>query len=112
VERVARAIDEACIAYSKSRAGLNLRKWDTPGDVMATAAIAALKGAEPVSDDLSARIAELEAENWRLREFIASASNRLNIVGSPYHRAQLALDQMVSDFKDGARQALKGSTDA
>jgi len=46
VERVARAIDEACIAYSKSRAGLNLRKWDTPGEVMAIAAIAALKGEE------------------------------------------------------------------
>jgi len=46
VERVARAIDDACIAYSKSHAGLNLRKWDTPGEVMATAAIAALKGEE------------------------------------------------------------------
>jgi hypothetical protein len=40
---VERAIDEACIAYSKSHAGLNLRKWDTPGEVMAIAALTALE---------------------------------------------------------------------
>lgn len=48
IAHVAQAIDAACIAYSKSQAGLNLRKWDTPGEVMARAAIAALRaGAEP-----------------------------------------------------------------
>ena len=45
IEQVARAIDKACIAYSKSHAGLNLRKWDTPGEVMATAALAAARPA-------------------------------------------------------------------
>jgi hypothetical protein len=42
-EAVGNAIDAACIAYSKSHAGLGLRKWDTPGEVMATAAIAAVR---------------------------------------------------------------------
>lgn len=49
-EKIARAIDGACIAYSKSHAGLNLRKWDTPGEVMSDAALRAF--AEPDKETL------------------------------------------------------------
>lgn len=53
-EKIARAIDDACIAYSKSHAGLNLRKWDTPGEVMSDAALRAF--AEP-DDEMVGMIA-------------------------------------------------------
>lgn len=54
------------------------------------------------------RIAELEAEVERLRQSHADLANRINIVGSPYHRAIEALDALVSDVKTQTRQALKG----
>lgn len=51
--------------------------------------------------------AEIIAENKRLREALAHIANTINIVGSPYHKAQEALDQIVTETKRAARAALK-----
>lgn len=57
------------------------------------------------------RIAELEAENARLRKTLATIANSFNIVGSHYDHAVQALDAMVRSIKTQARAALGGSTD-
>lgn len=51
-------------------------------------------------------IRTLESENKRLREAIASIANSINVVGSPYHKAQEALDLLVIETKKAAREAL------
>lgn len=63
--------------------------------------------------NMANRITALEAEkvllvseNARLREAIARLTNSINIVGSPYHRAQQALDDLVSEVKQTARATL------
>lgn len=54
-------------------------------------------------DRIEAQAAEIE----RLREALAHIANTINIVGSPYHKAQEALDQIVTETKRAARAALK-----
>ena len=49
----------------------------------------------------------LQAENKRLREGIARLHNTINVVGSPFHRAQQALDDLVVEVKAHAKAALK-----
>lgn len=72
----------------------------------------------------TARIAELEAEreafrkerdalraeNARLRQVIADEANRINIEGSAYHKAQLALDEIAVGLKTRARAALAATS--
>ena len=57
------------------------------------------------------RIAELEAENARLRKTLATIANSFNIVGSHYDHAVQALDALVRSIKTQARAALKGGRD-
>ena len=52
------------------------------------------------------RIEALTAENERLRVQLADLANTINIVGSHYHKAQVALDDLVLDVKKRARAAL------
>lgn len=61
-----------------------------------------------ITDRAAARIQTLSAENERLREHIARQANTINIVGSPYHKAQEALDEIVLLLKREARAALEG----
>ena len=51
--------------------------------------------------------AELRAENTRLRLAIASIANRINVEGSPWHEAQVALDKLVAEIKREARAILE-----
>lgn len=61
---------------------------------------------------LEAEKVPLVSENARLREAIARLANSINIVGSPYHRAQQALDDLVSEVKQTARATLATLTKA
>jgi archaellum component FlaC len=58
--------------------------------------------------DVRYRIEALTAENKRLRVQLADLANTINIVGSHYHKAQVALDDLVLDVKKRARAALEG----
>lgn len=49
---------------------------------------------------------ELVAENRRLREAIANMANNINIVGSNYDIALMALNALIVDVKNEARNAL------
>jgi Lar family restriction alleviation protein len=53
-----------------------------------------------------AEVAALQIENARLRQAIADEASRINIEGSAYHRAQLALDEIVTGLKARSRAAL------
>jgi hypothetical protein len=55
-------------------------------------------------------IAELKAENLRLRTELADMANTINIVGSDYDKAIKAIDGMLSFVKKRAHAALKGAT--
>ena len=59
---------------------------------------------------LNASLCETMAKDERLREALANLANGINIVGSPYHKAQEALDQIVVDTKRAARAALAGGS--
>ena len=52
-------------------------------------------------------IEALQADKKKLREALANLANTINIVGSPYHRAQEALDQIVTETKRAVRTALQ-----
>ena len=71
-----------------------------------------LKDAEEVFDwlcegpALTAQVGALTAERDALREALARIANRINIEGSPWHEASLALDRVVSEVKREARAAL------
>lgn len=54
------------------------------------------------------RVEALGTEIDRLRKTLAKLSNEINIIGSPLHKAQLALDQIVADIKREVRAALIG----
>jgi predicted RNA-binding protein len=56
------------------------------------------------------RIEILEAENARLRQAIADEANRINIEGSAYHKAQLALDEIVVGLKQRTRAVLAATS--
>ena len=62
--------------------------------------------AEAERDAAVAKVAALQIENARLRQAIADEANRVNIEGSEYHRAQLALDEIVTGLKRRSRAAL------
>lgn len=53
------------------------------------------------------RIEAQAAEIKRLREALAHLANTIDIVGSHYHRAQVAIDDLVLDVKKSARAALR-----
>jgi hypothetical protein len=55
------------------------------------------------ADTIEAQAAEIK----RLREALAHLANTINIVGSHYHRAQVAIDDLVLDVKKSARAALR-----
>ena len=136
VEQVARAIDDACVEWQldHARKGLELARWDVPGDVMAKAAIAAMpdraalvgeaerseKHRNDLADKITAQSVELgslrtqlaasQADVARLREGVADMANQMKIVGSHYNQAQEALDGIVADVKSRARAILKEKT--
>jgi hypothetical protein len=58
-------------------------------------------------DDAQIVIQAQAAEIKRLREALAHLANTINIVGSHYHRAQVAIDDLVLDVKKSARAALR-----
>lgn len=60
----------------------------------------------PDGAEAADRIEALTAENERLRVQLADLANTINIVGSHYHKAQVALDDLVLDVKKRARAAL------
>lgn len=45
-------------------------------------------------------------ENVRLRTALARISNEINVVGSPYHKALNALDELIISLRREARAAL------
>lgn len=53
-----------------------------------------------------AELAAERAENARLRIALASIANRINVEGSPWHDAQLALDKLVVEIKRKVRATL------
>jgi hypothetical protein len=55
------------------------------------------------ADTIEAQAAEIK----RLREALAHLANTIDIVGSHYHRAQVAIDDLVLDVKKSARAALR-----
>jgi archaellum component FlaC len=57
------------------------------------------------------RVEAQAAEIERLRKTLAKLSNEINIIGSPFHKAQLALDQIVADTKREVRAALIGKAE-
>jgi Lar family restriction alleviation protein len=62
--------------------------------------------ADPALASAQAEVAALQIENARLRQVIADEANRINIEGSAYHLAQLALNEIVTGLKQRARAAL------
>ena len=60
---------------------------------------------------LTAQIEALTAERDALREALARIANRINIEGSPWHEASLALDRVVSEVKREARAALASTSE-
>ena len=58
---------------------------------------------DTITDTIEAQAAEIK----RLREALAHLANTINIVGSHYHRAQVAIDDLVLDVKKSARAALR-----
>lgn len=52
------------------------------------------------------RVEQLGRENVRLRQSIAGTANSINVEGSPFHKAQLALDDIVRTIKADAIAAL------
>ena len=51
--------------------------------------------------------ARLREENTRLRKHIANTANQINIAGSAYDRAVMAMEELVLGVKREARAALK-----
>lgn len=82
--------------------GCVIGNWDMREYIDEHHAIAAWNTRQPTQSD-----AEIIAENKRLREALANLANTINIVGSPYHKAQEALDQIVTETKRAARAALQ-----
>lgn len=58
---------------------------------------------DTITDTIEAQAAEIK----RLREALAHLANTIDIVGSHYHRAQVAIDDLVLDVKKSARAALR-----
>lgn len=59
------------------------------------------------SAGLVAEIEMLREENTRLRQHIANTANQINIAGSAYDRAVMAMEELVLGVKREARAALK-----
>ena len=74
----------------------------------ATVAVSAALATPPApNDDLRAENERLRVEVVNLRAALAELANGINIVGSPYHQAQQALDELTLQVKRQARAALK-----
>jgi hypothetical protein len=71
--------------------------------------IAALPKAPPMGECQPRWPSEdkLRDENQRLREALCRIANGINVQGTPWHDAQLALDRIVTDVKGVARDALQ-----
>jgi hypothetical protein len=82
----------------------------TPGKSMREKVVAdvvlSVMKPDPALAAAQAEVAALQIENARLRQAIADEANRINIEGSAYHRAQLALDEIVTGLKVRYRAAL------
>lgn len=82
---------------------LTTAKEDVPG----LPSLYAAKDDEGMAERMQAATVErLQAENARLRQYIADQANSFNIVGSAWHQVQEALDRLVTETKQGARAAL------
>ena len=102
-ERAARVWREACAACEDNSHDLTLsiRDRTLAGDQAAAAVIAADRAG------LVAEIERLREENTRLRQHIANTANQINIAGSAYDRAVMAMEELVLGVKREARAALK-----
>lgn len=69
-------------------------------------AVSTLDSEREANAILTERAEAAEAREKVLREAVANLANRINIEGSPYHTAILALDAIVHGVKRECRQAL------